>query len=212
MRSICSKTPFINPKLLLVSKLICVCPKIDSTVENRDEHSHAFHHVSTLGYRQRLLHSFRQFHQLFLQLNMFKRSAVLFDVKQKIWATRIYLLLLIIAFCMLTIHSLILVQGNSRTIQNPSHEQFESLHSKYAPALSCPCSELSVRYSSMITMQPSFHQSLFKWFCSRWSLASLLCRHPSGWDRCSYQLILTRFSHTIGFLRLPSLAKPLRSC
>ena len=89
---------------------------------------------------------------------MFRQSAVLFDVKQKLWATRIYLLLLSIVFSILTIHSLISVQRNSRTIRNPSQEHFESLHSEYASTLSCPCSQLSVRHSSMITIQPRFHQ------------------------------------------------------
>ena len=142
----------------IVSKSFCICSKTDSAVEDKDEHFHDGHHVSILGFRQRLLHSFRQSRQLLLQLNMFKRSAVLFDVKQKLWATRIYFLSLIIAFSILTIHSLISVQRNSRTVQNPSQVQFESLHSEFAPTLSCPCSQLSVRHSSIITIQPSFHQ------------------------------------------------------
>ena len=89
---------------------------------------------------------------------MFGKSPILVNMKQQLWATRIYLFLLIIAFSMLTIYSSLDVRRNSVTVHNPSQQQFESLYSKYTSSLSCPCSQLSIRYSSIISIQPRFHQ------------------------------------------------------
>lgn len=89
---------------------------------------------------------------------MFARSAVLVNIKQQRCATRIYLFFLVIAFSILTMYLSLNVHRTSIGVHNPSQEQFQSFYFKYAPTLSCPCSQLSVRYSSIISIEPHFHQ------------------------------------------------------
>ena len=97
-------------------------------------------------------------------------------MKQKLWATRAYLLLLISVFSMLTIYSSITIHRSSRTVYSPTQEQFESLYQQYTSTLSCPCSQLSVRYSSIIDIQPRFHQLCSSDFIrdDRWLLYFLM--------------------------------------
>ncbi|UJR29415.1 hypothetical protein I4U23_010627 [Adineta vaga] len=69
-------------------------------------------------------------------LNLFKKTLV--DVLHGIYSTRVYIIFL--------------------CINNPTHLQFEELHEKYSSTLSCPCEHLSIIYSSIMNIQPRYHQ------------------------------------------------------
>jgi hypothetical protein len=83
---------------------------------------------------------------------------MLSDMKQKIWATRICLVLLLIGVAILTIYSSITAHSISVIIHNPSKSQFDYLYEKYPSTLSCPCTHLSTPYSTIISIQPRYHQ------------------------------------------------------
>ena len=108
--------------------------------------------------RQTIVHYRNQCRESLLTLNSFTNSILLSDVKQKIWATRIYLLFLLAGIVILTIYSSVTLHTKSITIHNPSRNQFEQIYEEYPLTLYCPCTYLSTPYSNFITIQPRFHQ------------------------------------------------------
>ena len=108
--------------------------------------------------RQTIAHYLRQAHDYLFALNVFKQSILLSDVKQKIWITRLYLLLLLFGTTILIIYSSAVSHLRITTIANPSRNQFEEIYQQYSLTLSCPCTQLSTPYSKIMSIQPRFHQ------------------------------------------------------
>ena len=105
-----------------------------------------------------MMYGFGQSRQILLKLNMFERSTILFEMHHKLWATRIYLILLIAISFILTIYSSATTHRISVSVHNPTRDQFESMYTEYSETLSCPCNQLSVPYASIISIEPIFHQ------------------------------------------------------
>ena len=108
--------------------------------------------------RQTVVHYLRKPGGYLSTLNVFDKSILLSDIKQKIWATRFYLLLLLLGTIILTIYSSVASHLQITTIKNPSRNQFEEMYKKYSLTLSCPCTQLSTPYSKIMSIQPRFHQ------------------------------------------------------
>ncbi|CAF0881578.1 unnamed protein product [Adineta ricciae] len=73
-------------------------------------------------------------------------------------ATRLYLVILIIALIILIIYIIIQPQVLTKMIEKPSIEVFTKLFIKYNNTLQCPCSSISSMYKRYVTIQPTFHQ------------------------------------------------------
>ena len=108
--------------------------------------------------RQTTVRYLRQAHEYLFTLNAFDKSILLSDIKQKIWSTRLYLLLLLLGTIILSIYSSVASHLQIITIDNPSRNQFEELYEQYSLTLSCPCTQLSTPYSKIMSVQPRFHQ------------------------------------------------------
>jgi hypothetical protein len=122
-------------------------------VEQEDEEP-----TNAIGLQQTIIRFIKQCWHHLLALNIYQASVVLSDIKQKQWATRICLFLLLIGVAILTIYSSVTSHSHSVTVHNPSRNQFEYLYEKYPLTLSCPCTHLSTPYSTIIHIQPRYHQ------------------------------------------------------
>ena len=86
---------------------------------------------------------------------MFRKTLI--DVTHGIYSTRVYIVLLSIGVLILTVYSFITMHIKNVTIHNPTFKQFEQLQPQNA-TLSCPCQHFSMPLSSVITVQPIFHE------------------------------------------------------
>ena len=76
-----------------------------------------------------------------------------------VYATYIYVILLLTCITILGVYSLLTIQTHSVTISTPSLSTFEMLYETYSETLNCPCSELAVTYKNMfISSDPVYHQ------------------------------------------------------
>ncbi|CAF4210001.1 unnamed protein product, partial [Adineta steineri] len=90
-----------------------------------------------------------------LTLNMFP---YLSDITDGIYSTRVYLLSFVVGIIILVFYASISVQIRSITVYQPSLNEYEQLYKQYSPRLVCPCTRLSISYSSMIDIVPHYHQ------------------------------------------------------
>ncbi|UJR20241.1 hypothetical protein I4U23_023372 [Adineta vaga] len=73
-------------------------------------------------------------------------------------ATRLYILLLIISFVILTIYTIIQPRILTKTYDKPSLNMYHRLLLNHEDTLQCPCSSISSTYDQFITIEPIFHQ------------------------------------------------------
>ena len=137
---------------------------------------------NVIGFRQTAVHFIEQCRDNLLTLNIYERSAMLSDLQQKLWATRICFILLLIGVVILTIYSSVTSHSKSVTIHNPSRIHFEDLHARYPMTLSCPCSQPSTPYSTIINIQPRFHQICTSDFIreDKWLQYFTMIRYPNA--------------------------------
>jgi hypothetical protein len=116
-----------------------------------------------------------------MTFNLFRKTLV--DIEHGIYSTRIYVILLFIGVVILTIYSFVTMHTENVTIKNPTLEQFMELHAKYS-TLSCPCQQISMPTSNIVTVQPVFRQvcsSVFvendDWF-KYWPVIPINATHP----------------------------------
>ncbi|CAF1427266.1 unnamed protein product [Adineta steineri] len=94
-----------------------------------------------------------------IELNIFKHSSNTDrQTKFQRYATRLYIFLLIGSMIIITIYVFLQKSIQSKTISYPTESQFIQLEEKYSRSLSCPCSSISISYSSFTTIQPQYHQ------------------------------------------------------
>ncbi len=77
------------------------------------------------------------------------------------WATRIYVVLFISSFVILSFYSSLTYNIETIIVPQPSLNTFLHLQSTGKQGLSCPCKQISILQSSLISFSPEFHQ-----FCS----------------------------------------------
>ncbi|CAF4869060.1 unnamed protein product [Rotaria sp. Silwood1] len=73
-------------------------------------------------------------------------------------ATRLYLFLLLISLIISSFYLLFNEDLQEKTIHQPSEFQYEKLEKTYSSNLYCPCSTVSMSYSTFITIESYFHQ------------------------------------------------------
>ncbi|CAF1630804.1 unnamed protein product [Adineta ricciae] len=92
-----------------------------------------------------------------VSLNVFKDD--LSDQQIGIHATRVHLTLVVISVMVLAFYSSLTVHTRTVTVLSPSSTTFEGLYNNYPVTLSCPCSQVSIPNSEMITIStPRYHQ------------------------------------------------------
>jgi len=127
--------------------------------------------LTSLSVTQRLLKIIDQIRKKLINLNMFSTSS---DIVNGIYATRVYLVLLISGIIILVFYASIIVRIENKTMKQPTYEQYEQLISQYSSSMKCPCSQLSISQSTFMTIQPNYHQICSSDFIreDRWLLYS----------------------------------------
>ncbi len=80
------------------------------------------------------------------------------NIHDGLYSTRLYTLLLMTGVLILVFYESISTQIQSVTVDKPSLNEYERLYTQYSSTLVCPCTTLSVSYSSIISIQPRYHQ------------------------------------------------------
>jgi hypothetical protein len=88
-------------------------------------------------------------------------STNLYDVQTGQWATRAYIVLLLCSVIILSFYSSLVYNTETITILQPSVNTFITLQMNAKQNLACPCKEVSIPQSSLVSFSPEFHQ-----FCS----------------------------------------------
>lgn len=94
-----------------------------------------------------------------IELNIFKREGSNeHQIHYQCIASRLYIFILIMSLVIFTFYSLLIEEIHRKTILNPSESEYNRLEQMYHDSLSCPCTSISVNYSTFIQIEPYFHQ------------------------------------------------------
>ncbi|CAF4180388.1 unnamed protein product, partial [Adineta steineri] len=109
-----------------------------------------------------------------IELNLFQSSIrrQQTDIKQQRYSTRIYIICLIIALVSLIFYTILIVQTKQIQINNPSPDitRYLQSQSEFSSSVQCPCTNISVPYEEIVTLQPSYHQMCVnRLFSSGWA-------------------------------------------
>jgi hypothetical protein len=126
-----------------------------------------------------------------VELNLFETEASWEDDQRRrnqIISTRLYILLLILAFIILTVYTVATIQNQDITEQNPSQATFERLVSnpQISATLDCPCENFSIPYSSFMSISHRYHQLCSSDFIVQNALWAALVYHRSDTVEYSY--------------------------
>ena len=83
---------------------------------------------------------------------------MLSDVSNGIYSTRFYILFLTIGIIILTFYLSFATRTRTVTLSKPSIDQYEELFTQYSSTLICPCRQLSISYSTIVTIHPYYHE------------------------------------------------------
>ena len=94
-----------------------------------------------------------------IELNIFKNDLTTdHHVRYQRYATRLYIIILIISVAVLAFFSSLSKQIHRETVLNPTKSEYGQLRETYPNSLVCPCTSISMNYSTFITIQPHYHQ------------------------------------------------------
>ncbi|CAF1492580.1 unnamed protein product, partial [Adineta steineri] len=89
-------------------------------------------------------------------------------------ATRLYIILLLISISIITLFSYPQNEIVNEIIRNPSEEEYKELEEKYSSILTCPCTQISIPYKDLITIEVKYHQICTSDFIQSWWYQSFL--------------------------------------
>ncbi|UJR17510.1 hypothetical protein I4U23_004405 [Adineta vaga] len=156
------ETNFLNALTLLISLyggLIIVCrllaPSMIKIVFK-------FKHRS-LNSRMNSVFIFKQTRNSFLwlrQLNLFEKNNKQIEKnrKQQVVITRVYLFLLANSFLIITLFTSLNTQTITKSVYNPTLDEYKNLKLLYSNTLKCPCSTIIVPYHTSIELSATLHQ------------------------------------------------------
>ena len=101
----------------------------------------------------------RTLKKLLIELNIFKRRGS--DEQQVYYqrmATRCYISILTVSLTILTFYSLLAAELHLESIRNPTESDYNLLEQTYTDQLSCPCTSISMNYSTFVNIEPQYHQ------------------------------------------------------
>ena len=79
------------------------------------------------------------------------------DVQYQRVTTRIYIILLSVSLFVLLVYLSLENITQTKTVKNPSIDQFNLLYQEYSESVQCPCQKLSIEYQTFIQFYPEFH-------------------------------------------------------
>ena len=75
----------------------------------------------------------------------------------RVLATRVYLVLLIVILTVLVLFTCLITRNIVVIEPKPSVDTYERLNAAYSQTLSCPCDQISVPYSSFLSVEYHMH-------------------------------------------------------
>jgi hypothetical protein len=101
------------------------------------------------------------FKRYFQHLNFFPSiptSTDEHDLRTQRISTRLFIFLFIAAIIILLTYSSLIEIRKTANIPHPTFEQYQQLQSTYSQTLSCPCSQISIKYNGFIDIGYTFHE------------------------------------------------------
>ncbi|CAF1506958.1 unnamed protein product, partial [Adineta steineri] len=89
-------------------------------------------------------------------------------------ATRLYIILFLISISIIALLSYPQNEIVNEIIRNPSEEEYKELDEKYSSTLTCPCTQISIPYKNLITIEVKYHQICTSDFIQSWWYQSFL--------------------------------------
>ncbi|CAF3968558.1 unnamed protein product, partial [Rotaria sordida] len=94
-------------------------------------------HEPKRNFQDRIWNFVTLIYQKVITLNLFKTTFT--NIQHGIYSTRVYIILMMLGICILTIYSTSIVSSQQIIVRNPSLDEFEHLHDMNLSILSCPC-------------------------------------------------------------------------
>ena len=93
-----------------------------------------------------------------IKLNLFvKQPSNEQHIRYQRIGTRLYILIVIIAFIVITVYFLLTKEIYRNTVFNPTESQYVDLQEIYSDSLSCLCTSLSIAHQMFIAIEPLYH-------------------------------------------------------
>ena len=119
----------------------------------------------TLIERLNYVHRIRQFNFYHKTLN--NQPIDIHLIRRQQIATRFYMIIFFIAMIIVLTFTSVSTQIYSITVSSPSESTFEFLKYQYPSTISCPCSQISIPYSTFLSVNVStYHQVCSSYFIS----------------------------------------------
>ncbi|CAF1503361.1 unnamed protein product [Adineta ricciae] len=101
-------------------------------------------------------------HKTLNELNIFERSLNdNYQIRYQRYATRLYIILIFISVFIFTTNNFFNIVMHHSTVLNPTESQYLTLQRNYLSSLSCPCSSISMSYSTFLKIEPQYHHICF---------------------------------------------------
>ncbi|CAF1441651.1 unnamed protein product [Adineta ricciae] len=134
--------------------------------------------------------SIRSIWDFFKKYNLFNSSSS--DERSKrnqILSTRIYCVLLPILLTIFGVYLLLEKQTKLITIKNPTQNQFEQLENISVNNLFCPCSDISIKYDTFLSLQPRYHPICSSVFSSTLWLKNWYWSDTSNYNSDNFRFV-----------------------
>ncbi|CAF1187135.1 unnamed protein product [Rotaria sp. Silwood1] len=138
---------------LFVKFILRLCCQRDPVQEIEEKNE------SKRNFQDRIWKFFKLIRHKVITLNLFKTTFI--NVQHGIYATRVYIILLMCGIYILTLYSTNIVSSQQIIVRNPSLNEFEHLYDMNISTLSCPCHNSLIPRSKFISIEVTLHP-----FCS----------------------------------------------
>ena len=82
-----------------------------------------------------------------------------YEIRTQTISTRLFFVALFVSLITLTIYTSAVPVNTTIIVDWPSYETYSRIYSQYSESLSCPCSNISMRYDEFLDVQAiRFHQ------------------------------------------------------
>ncbi|CAF0883894.1 unnamed protein product [Adineta steineri] len=133
-----------------------------------------------------------------MTLNLYsKYSRDPIRVYHGVLATRLYIILLLMSTCIIILFSYSSNQIFNGTIINPSEQEYEKLEKNYPSTLTCPCTQISIPYKDLITIEVKYHQICASDFIQPWWYQSFFPYYTSDDDKTDFLTFAPSYFQTL---------------
>ncbi|CAF0881122.1 unnamed protein product [Didymodactylos carnosus] len=114
-----------------------------------------------LPVRQRLYNLYEFVKEKIKKFNLFESKPLSIDaheITNQLHSTRLFIITFTVALIVLVFYTSLSNRTVTVTIKSPTLEHYSELQEKYPQTLLCPCTEISIPYSKLIQLSPTYHQ------------------------------------------------------